>query len=144
MLKPAALAWLMAAVLLAPAGVGAAEKPKLGKTQTGDASFYSKRLAGKKTASGEHFDPQKLTAASKTLPLGTKAKVTSTETGKSVQVTVTDRGPFAQGRIIDVSPKAAETLGMKEDGVVEVKVKPVALPEPARDGPPRNDGPAKN
>ena len=130
--KAACPRWLFAAILVAAQPVAAAAKHPAGKTQTGHASFYSRYLAGKKTASGDHFDPQKLTAASKTLPLGTKARVTNTETGKSVQVTVTDRGPFAKGRILDVSPKAAERLGMKHDGVAEVKVKPVKLPGPPK------------
>jgi len=93
--------------------------------QTGVASYYGTHMAGRKTASGKRFSPAKLTAASKTLPLGTKAKVINRETGKSVKVTITDRGPFKGGRILDVSPKAAQTLGMKDDGVAKVKVKPL-------------------
>jgi len=94
--------------------------------QRGKASYY--RPTGHKTASGKPMKAHALTAASKTLPLGTKAKVTNVETGKSVRVTVTDRGPYAKGRILDVSPKAAEQLGMKHDGVAPVKVKPVSVP----------------
>jgi rare lipoprotein A len=99
-----------------------------GKTQTGVASYYGPHHAGKTTASGKPMRPNHLTAASPSLPLGTKAKVTNRETGKSVRVTVTDRGPYAKGRILDVSSKAAETLGMKDDGVAPVKVKPLAPP----------------
>jgi rare lipoprotein A len=65
-------------------------------------------------------------------PLGTTAKVTNTETGKSVHLTVTDRGPYAKDRILDVSPKAADHLGMKESRVADVKVEPVKIPKPAR------------
>ena len=101
-----------------------------GKPKTGQASFYGTHDAGETTASGAPFDPGKLTAASRTLPLGTKAKVTNQETGKSVNVTVTDRGPYAKGRILDVSPKAADHLGMKQSGVAPVKVQPLHVPKP--------------
>jgi len=113
-----------------------AKVDRSGKPQTGEASFYGERHAGRPTASGEPFDPGKLTAASPNLPLGTKAKVTNTETGKSVHVTVTDRGPYAKDRILDLSAKAAERLDMKSDGVADVKVQPVRLPkaEPAGQG----------
>lgn len=103
--------------------------PAAHKTQIGEASYFHPKLAGKTTASGKPAAPNKMTAASRTLPLGTEAKVTNVETGKSVAVTVEDRGPYAEGRIIDVSPKAAEKLDMKEDGVAPVKVKPVAVPK---------------
>jgi rare lipoprotein A len=103
---------------------------RLPHVQKGKASYY--RLPGRKTASGKTMKPHALTAASKTLPLGTKARVTNLETGKSVKVTVNDRGPYAKGRILDVSPKAAKVLGMKQDGVAPVKVKPVAPPPKAR------------
>jgi rare lipoprotein A len=97
------------------------------KPHKGDASFYGKE-AGDVTASGEKLDPGKLTAASRTLPLGAKAKVTNMESGRSVTVTINDRGPYVDGRVIDVTPKAAERLGMTEDGVVPVKVQPVKTP----------------
>ncbi|WP_207801781.1 septal ring lytic transglycosylase RlpA family protein [Phenylobacterium hankyongense] len=98
------------------------------KPQTGKASYYGTHDAGEKTASGARFAPDKMTAASPTLPLGTKAKVTNAETGKSVHVTVTDRGPYAKNRILDVTPKAAKQLGMKESGVSTVKVQPLHVP----------------
>jgi rare lipoprotein A len=104
----------------------------LPKVQKGKASYY--RAPGKTTASGKPMKPHALTAASKTLPLGTKAKVVNAETGRAVNVTVTDRGPYAKGRIIDLSPKAAEKLGMKDDGVAPVKVKPIAPPPEAKGG----------
>jgi rare lipoprotein A len=99
-----------------------------GKEQKGVASYYGPGFAGKKTASGKPMKPNHMTAASPTLPLGTKAKVINRENGRSAHVTVTDRGPYAKGRVIDVSPKAAEQLDMKDDGVAPVKVKPVELP----------------
>ena len=100
-----------------------------GKKQKGAASYYGRHFAHKKTASGAPLDPNKKTAASKTLPLGTKAEVTNQENGKKTEVVVTDRGPYAKGRVIDVTPKAAEELGMKKDGVTEVEVKPLEIPQ---------------
>lgn len=99
-----------------------------GRTRTGAASYYSGRLAGKSTASGAPLRLGAMTAASPTLPLGTEAKVTNRATGRSVRVTVTDRGPFAKGRTLDVTPAAANRLGMKKDGVAPVEVKPIKLP----------------
>ena len=98
------------------------------KAQTGKASYFSARKAGQTTAAGKPLQPNRLIAASRTLPLGAKAKVTNLKTGKSVKVTVTDRGPFAKHRILDVSPKAATKLGMKQAGVAPVRVKPIATP----------------
>jgi rare lipoprotein A len=96
--------------------------------QTGVASYYGPEFAGKPTASGEPHRPEALTAASRSLPLGTTAKVTNTETGQSTAVEVNDRGPYAKNRILDVSPKAAEHLGMKDDGVAKVQVQPLRGP----------------
>ena len=83
----------------------------------GLASFYR---SGLKTANGEAFDPSQLTAAHRTLPFGTKLRVTNLKTGKSVIVRVNDRGPYVAGRIVDVSYSAAESLGMIEQGVANV------------------------
>lgn len=85
----------------------------------GIASFYSQ---GTKTASGERFDPNQLTAAHPTLPFGTKLRVTNTHTGRSVTVRVNDRGPFVPGRVVDVSYSAAQELGMINRGVAPVKL----------------------
>ena len=120
----AALAGIVA-IATAPA---AHAVDRSGKAQTGVASYYGPQFAGKKTASGKPLKPHHMTAASRTLPLGTRAKVVNRDNGKSAEVTVTDRGPYTKGRVIDVSPKAAETLGMKDDGVAPVKVQPVQLP----------------
>ena len=98
------------------------------RPQRGLASYYRPTAGGKLTASGKRAHPGRLTAASKSLPLGSRARVTNVQTGKKVVVTVTDRGPFKKGRIVDVSPKAAERLGMKDAGVAPVKVQPLALP----------------
>jgi rare lipoprotein A len=101
-----------------------------GRKQSGVASYYGKHFVNKKTANGERLDPEKMTAASKTLPLGTKAKVINIENGKSAEVTINDRGPYVKGRIIDVTPKAADKLGMKDEGVSPVEVKPIEVPQP--------------
>ena len=107
------------------AGGEPAIHPHADRPQHGEASYYRPTQGHTKMANGEFAKPGQLTAASNTLPLGSKAKVTNKTTGRSVHVTVTDRGPHAKGRILDVSPKAAERLGMKEDGVAAVKVSPV-------------------
>ncbi|MBD3263817.1 MAG: septal ring lytic transglycosylase RlpA family protein [Candidatus Omnitrophica bacterium] len=90
--------------------------------QRGIASWYGKDLKGKKTASGEPFDPEKLTAAHKRLPFGTKVKVTNLNNDKSVVVIVTDRGPFVRGRIIDLSKGAAKEINMLRDGIAPVEI----------------------
>lgn len=91
-------------------------------TETGKGSYYADKFEGRATASGEKFDQGKLTAAHRTLPFGTKVKVTNVSNGRSVTVRVNDRGPFAAGRIIDVSKKAAKKLGMVDAGVANVKI----------------------
>ena len=90
--------------------------------QCGGASWYGPGFHGKKTASGERFNENAMTAAHKTLPLGTIVKVTNQRTGKSIKVTINDRGPFAKGRIIDLSKAAAAKLGTKNAGVGKVCV----------------------
>ncbi len=93
-----------------------------GKTQAashGLASFYTE---GTQTASGERFDTHELTAAHRTLPFGTRLRVTNVATGRSVTVRVNDRGPFVPGRVVDVSHSAAETLGMVGGGIAKVKL----------------------
>jgi rare lipoprotein A len=95
------------------------------KPQRGKASVYSKSFHGKKMANGETFSTGSTAAASKTLPLGTKAKVTNLENGKSAEVTIKDRGNLPPGRIVDVSPKTAGQLGITDKkGLAPVKVEP--------------------
>lgn len=88
----------------------------------GVASFYGAELAGNRTASGERFNPSALTAAHRTLPLGSKVKVTNKANGKSVVVRINDRGPFSKGRIIDVSRGAAEKIAMVRSGTARVAI----------------------
>jgi rare lipoprotein A len=109
--------------VVTPQAKEATPKPEGPKTeQVGEASWYGPAQNGKETASGETFDQNKLTAAHPTLPLGTKAVVTSLETGKSVAVTINDRGPFEKGRKIDLSRAAAQKIGMTKEGVAQVKI----------------------
>jgi rare lipoprotein A len=97
--------------------------------QVGMASFYSSRLAGHRTASGERYDPGALTAAHRALPLGTVVRVTRVDgTGNAVLVRINDRGPYAAGRIIDLSMAAARRLQMIEAGVVRVRLEVVSRP----------------
>ncbi|MEO0471655.1 MAG: septal ring lytic transglycosylase RlpA family protein [Bacteroidota bacterium] len=90
--------------------------------ETGKASYYSDKLHGNPTSSGERYDKYSFTAAHKTLPFNTKVRVTRLDNQKSVVVTVNDRGPFKPGRIIDLSRVAAEQIGLIRDGVTDVKV----------------------
>lgn len=82
----------------------------------GEASYYGAELAGNRTASGEIFDPRDLTAAHRTLPMGTKLRVTNKSNGKSVVVRINDRGPFVKKRIVDISRAAAEKISMVRAG----------------------------
>jgi rare lipoprotein A (peptidoglycan hydrolase) len=104
----------------APAVVATPKSKKALHKLSGLASFY--RLAGYKTANGETFDPSQLTAAHRSLPFGTKLRVTNTKTGQSVIVRVNDRGPFIPGREVDLSYAAAQSLGMVDQGVAKVQM----------------------
>jgi rare lipoprotein A len=95
--------------------------------QIGVASWYGGRHQGRLTASGEVFDENKLTAAHRTLPLVSWARVTNLENGRSIAVRVNDRGPYIDGRVIDLSTRAAEKLGMTEQGLARVEIE--VLPE---------------
>ncbi len=110
-----------------------------GGGQTGMASWYGPKFHGRRTASGEVFNMYQLTAAHRTLPLGSWVHVTNLENGQSIQVRVNDRGPFVRGRIIDLSYAAARTIGMVKEGVVRVHLYPlgsrppvIARPDEAR------------
>ena len=142
---PEQRAWALAVLLAAMAWAGfaapAAARPRhhrlhhprrlrhvAARPEIGRASYYGVHSAGRTTASGRPLAPNKLTAASPVLPLGTKARVVNLKNGRAVDVTVTDRGPFVAHRILDVSPKAARRLRMRKAGVTTVKVKPLAVP----------------
>ncbi|MBD3894712.1 septal ring lytic transglycosylase RlpA family protein [Halomonas sp. ML-15] len=116
------------ATLLVAGTAHSAESQQAADTEQGIASYYSDRFQGATTASGEPFDQQALTAAHPTLPLGTTVVVTRTDTGKEVEVLINDRGPFIDGRIIDLSKRAARKLEMLHRGIARVEVMPVATP----------------
>jgi rare lipoprotein A (peptidoglycan hydrolase) len=114
---------------LVPGPMGTFDKssaPTLAKTHTGKASWYGPGFDGKKTATGEIFDKREFTAAHRSLPLGSKARVTNLENGKSVDVEINDRGLLAAGRVIDLSQAAARALGIIVAGTARVKVELVA------------------
>lgn len=116
-----------------PIVVPAVRHPKLdlsGRSEAGQASYYARRLAGHLTADGQRFNPHAAVAASKTLPIGTTARVVNLTNGTSATVTVNDRGPYIQSRILDVSPEVAVRLGMLRQGVARVLVEPISIPEP--------------
>ena len=90
--------------------------------QNGVASFYGEQWNGRRTANGEIFNTYELTAAHKTLPFGTKVRVTNESNGKSVIVRINDRGPFVKGRIIDLSTAAFASIGSTDSGIAKVKL----------------------
>lgn len=92
------------------------------QVQTGKASFYADKFEGSPTASGEKYRHNKLTAAHKSLPFGTKVKVTNLSNDRSVEVIINDRGPYVDNRVIDLSKSAADKLGFVNQGLAEVKV----------------------
>jgi len=115
---------LVLSASLAAAGVGMIATAANGASpppQQGMASVYSKDFDGKRTASGERYDSRALTAAHRTLPLGTQIRVTNLDNGKSVRVRVNDRGPHVRGRIVDLSSRAAAALGFST-GVARVRI----------------------
>ncbi len=93
-----------------------------GQVQTGKASFYADKFEGTSTASGEKYRHNKMTAAHKSLPFGTRVRVTNVDNNKSVEVVINDRGPYVEDRIIDLSKAAAEKLGFINQGLAEIKL----------------------
>jgi len=96
-----------------------------GPTQVGLATFYARRFAGRRMASGKLYDPDALIAAHRTLAFGTRVRVTNLENHRSVVVVIADRGPFHRARIIDLSRRAARRLDMIGAGVARVRVEPL-------------------
>lgn len=103
-----------------PLATGGGDRGEGGKV--GIASFYARAHDGRRTASGEIFDMQMMTAAHRTLPFGTRVRVVNLDNGREVVVRINDRGPFRKGRIIDVSYAAARVLGMIGPGTARVRV----------------------
>ena len=116
-----------------PARLAVIAKPPLdrsGKRRIGKASFYAHMFVGRKMADGNKMNPQVNNAASRSLPLGTTAKVTNLETGKSAVVVIQDRGPYVDGRIVDLSPATAREIGISHrQGVAKVEVAPITVPQ---------------
>ena len=128
---------LLLLLLIAACGGGAAERPPdtierpaPGAVERGMATWYGGSLHGGPTASGERFDQNAMTAAHKTLPLGSIVRVTNLKNDRQVTVRINDRGPYARGRIIDLSRAAARILRMIDDGVVPVVVEVLEVPAP--------------
>jgi rare lipoprotein A len=93
-----------------------------GWSQEGEISYYADKFHGRKTASGRRFDKNAFTAAHRSLPFGTRVEVTNLSNGKSVIVEINDRGPYAEDRILDLSPAAARKIGMIGKGTVRGRV----------------------
>jgi rare lipoprotein A len=104
-------------------------RQKARRVQRGRASFYANHFHGKRMANGERFNRNANNAASRTLPLGTEARVKNLENGRTATVTIQDRGPFKKGRVLDVSPRTATLLGMREEGVAMVEITPIRIPD---------------
>jgi len=109
------------------------ESHRTAAVQVGIASWYGYGAwkPGRRTASGERFNPQAMTCAHRTLPLGSVVKVTDVATGKDVVVEVNDRGPYGRGRIVDLSEGAARELGIRQKGLMLVRLEVISQPVPA-------------
>jgi rare lipoprotein A len=128
--------WLVCVLLLAGCATGRAprvESPTLAPTpkssaMSGQASWYGRPHHGRRTSSGEAYDMNKLTAAHRTLPLGTRVLVTNLDNGRTVEVRINDRGPFRRNRVLDLSYAAAQQLGAIGEGVIPVTLEIVTSP----------------
>lgn len=106
---------------------GAGESPKVRSQAKGVASWYGPGFHGRRTSNGERYNQYSLTAAHRSLPFGTRVRVTNLRNGKSVIVRINDRGPFSHGRIIDLSAGAAQAVGLKSSGVGKVQLEVLDL-----------------
>jgi rare lipoprotein A len=123
---------LLSACTSRPRAVTPPDLAAPGRTERGLASWYGSDFAGLPTASGEIFRPEKLSAAHRTLPLGTVVDVKNEKNGRTVRVAVNDRGPFVAGRIVDLSKAAAAEIGSVVDGVVPVTLTVVTVGDNSR------------
>lgn len=98
---------------------------KVAKPQRGRASYYANRFHGRRMANGRRFDRNSNMAASRSLPLNSRAQVRNLENGRTAIVSIQDRGPYARGRVLDVSPSVAAQLGMREQGTAMVEIVPL-------------------
>ncbi|TDH58346.1 septal ring lytic transglycosylase RlpA family protein [Dankookia rubra] len=121
--------------MLAVFGLGAADRTLLpvaaaagiddGHALDGQASYYAPQFSGRPMANGQRFDPASNTAAHRTLPFGTRVRLTNTANGRTAEVVIADRGPFSHRRIFDLSPRTADELGMRRAGVARVVAQPL-------------------
>ena len=102
---------------------------KQARRESGYASWYGPGFLHRRTASGEWFDPKELAAAHRTLPLGTRVRVTNLDNGRRVVVRINDRGPYKKGRVLDVTPAVAKRLGFKHDGLTRVRIDVLQRPK---------------
>lgn len=133
MQKLYAIALLLSVVVTSPVLAGPNHRRHVdvqvpAKVQVGAASWYGRRHAGRLTANGERFDPQAMTCAHRSLPLGSVVRVTDLTTGKNVALEVNDRGPYVKGRILDLSEGAARKLGIGGKGVTMVRLEVIHPP----------------
>lgn len=126
------LAGLIAMALLGgcagPRGPGSGPGTSPSVYQRGEAGYYAASFNGHPTASGEIYHPSRLTAAHRSLPMGSRVRVTNQDNGRSVVVRINDRGPYTHGRIIDLSRRAAKRLRMRQAGVVPVTLEVLSRP----------------
>lgn len=113
---------LLGALLMASGCATTGGPPGGSRSEVGDASFYARKFEGRRTASGERYDPAELTAAHRTLDFGTRVRVTRLDDGRQVEVRINDRGPWVDGRVIDLSRRAAEKLDIVRAGTARVRV----------------------
>jgi len=117
------IAGVAAAALIPGASPGqASETVRVAQTVSGPASWYGGKFHGRRTANGERFNKNELTAAHRSLPFGTRVRVTNQRNGRSVVVRINDRGPFIGNRVIDLSQAAAQAVGMVRSGVAPVQL----------------------
>ena len=128
-MRRVAIPWILALAFLVPAGcatVGRRTAHAVESTEVGTASYYARRFHGRATASGKAYDETELSAAHRTLPFGTRVRVTNLRNDRSVVVTITDRGPHHRKRVIDLSRRAARVLDFLQAGTARVRLEILA------------------
>lgn len=124
--------WSLVVGLLALLAAGCSRMPRPGSLvdsyETGGASYYGSEFQGRTTASGARYDGGLMTAAHRTLPFGTRVRIVNLGNERSVEVVINDRGPFRKGRIVDLSRRAAELIGLIKVGVARVRLEVLASP----------------
>ncbi len=105
------------------------QRVKQARRESGYASWYGPGFLHRRTANGEWFDPKEMAAAHRTLPFGTRVRVTNLDNGRRVVVRINDRGPYKKGRVIDVTPVVAKRLGFKHEGLTRVRVDVLKRPK---------------